>query len=260
MRASAKPPPSAWYVISLRPVGQHGGVRRAAAQAGLRCVAISTMRIAPQLDARTQSALRSALAAPIVVFTSPNAVRCAGMLATLRGKRGRRVFAIGAGTAAALRRAGIADVQVPARADSDALLAMETLRDLDGRRVGLVTAPGGRDRIAPGLRARGAGLVRADVYARTSVPPSARAWNALRATRGKPAIALSSGDALETLMAHVPDDLRTRVLGARILAGSERLADIARGHGFTDIRVAAGARPADLLAAVRDGRPRRAIR
>ena len=204
------------------------------------------MRIAPQDDARTQAALRSALASPLVVFTSPNAVRCAAMLAPLRGKRGRRVFAIGAGTAAALRRAGIADVQVPARADSDALLALEALRDLDGRRVGLVTAP--------------AGLVRADVYARTSVPPSARAWNALRATRGKPAIALSSGDALETLMAHVPDDLRTRVLGARILAGSERLADIARGHGFTDIRVAAGARPADLLAAARDGRPRRAIR
>ncbi|UHQ20336.1 uroporphyrinogen-III synthase [Lysobacter sp. KIS68-7] len=260
MRATAKPQPPAWYVISLRPVGQHGSVRRAAAQAGLACIALSTMRIAPQDDARTQAALGKALAAPFVVFTSPNAVRCASALASLRGARGRRVFAIGAGTAAALRRAGIAGVQVPPRADSDALLALDALQDVGGRRVGLVTAPGGRDRIAPGLRARGAEVVRADVYAREAQAPMPRAWNALRAVRGKLAIALSSGDALDTLMAHVPGDLRGRLLGARILAGSERLADIAQRHGFDDIRVAEGARPAELLAVVRDGRPRRAIR
>lgn len=260
MRATAKPQRTAWYVISLRPIGQHGGVRRAAARAGLGCIAISTMRIALRDDAASRQILRRALAAPVVVFTSPNAVRSAAAMGSLRGARGRIACAVGAGTAAALKRAGVRDVEVPARADSDGLLALDALQDVRGRQVGLVTAPGGRDRIAPGLRARGAEVIRADVYARTAQAPSARAWQAVRDARGKLAVALSSSDALETFVAGVPADLRARILEARILAGSERLADVARAAGFRDIRVAAGAAPADLLAVARDGRSRRPIR
>ena len=258
MRADATSPAS--YVISLRPVGQHGPVRRAAANAGLGCIALSTMRIAWRDDADTRAALRKALAAPIVVFTSPNAVRGALASGALRGGKRRRVFAIGGGTAAALRRAGIADVDVPPRADSDALLDLPGLRDVAGTTIGLVTAPGGRDAIAPTLRARGADVVRADVYAREPHPPSTRAWNALRNARGRPAIAMSSSDALRTLVAHAPDDLLPRLRDARLLAGSERLATDARALGFRDIHVATGARPADLVAVARDGRPRRRIR
>jgi uroporphyrinogen-III synthase len=261
MRANATRRPPGWYVISLRPVGQHAAVRRAAARAGMGCIAVSTMRIAPRDDAATRARLRDALAAPVVVFTSPNAVRCAAGLATLRARRGRAVCAIGAGTAAALRRAGIGDVLVPSRADSEALLSLDPLRDVSGMRIGLVTAPGGRDRIEPVLRSRGADVVRADVYAREAMPPPTRAWHALREARGHPAIALSSSDALATFLAHAPPDLLAKVRTARVLAGSDRLASVARRLGFADIRLAASARPVDLVdAASRDGRPRRAIR
>jgi uroporphyrinogen-III synthase len=259
MRATAKPRPAAWYVISLRPVGQHDAVRRAAARAGMGCVAVSTMRIAGRDDAGTRTRLRTALAAPIVIFTSPNAVRAAAALMPLRRKRGQRALAIGAGTAAALRRHGVSDVQVPARADSDALLAMEALRDVDGHPIGLVTAPGGRDRIAPGLRARGAEVARADVYAREPRVPTARDFDTLRGARGRWAIALSSGEALRTLVEHAPADVLPALRAARVLAGSERLAEEASALGFRDLRVAAGARPGELVAA-RDGRSRRGIR
>lgn len=259
MRATAKPRPPAWYVISLRPVGQHDAVRRAAARMGMGCIAISTMRIAIRDDADTRARLRDALAAPVAIFTSPNAVHAAAANVSLRRKRGQRTLAIGAGTAAALRRHGVDDVLVPDRADSDALLAMDALRDVGGTRIGLVTAPGGRDRIAPGLRARGAEVVRADVYAREPRAPTARDFDALRRTRGRWAIALSSGEALATLMAHLPADLTPAIHRARVLAGSERLADEARALGFGEVRVAAGARPGELVAA-RDDRPRRHIR
>lgn len=248
-----------WYVISLRPLGQHAAVRAAAARAGMGCVALSAMRIATRDDAATRRTLRDALRAPRVVFTSPNAVRAAASMQDLKRKRGQQVFAIGAGTAAALRRAGIDDVLVPGRADSDALLAMDALRAIEGTQVGLVTAPGGRDRIEPGLRARGATVVRADVYARTPHPPAPRAFAALRAARGRWAIALSSGEALRVLVEHAPPDLLPKLRAARVLAGSDRLADEARALGFKDLRIAAGARPADLVAA-RDGRSRRGIR
>src|SRR5918993_5174890 len=53
-------PLQGWYVISLRPLGRHGGVRAAAARHGARCVAVSTLRIEPLHDPR---ALTAALAA-----------------------------------------------------------------------------------------------------------------------------------------------------------------------------------------------------
>lgn len=260
MRPNTQRGTAAWYVISLRPVGQHGALRRAAANAGAQCIAVSTTRITPRDDKASRAALRAALAAPVVVFTSPNAVQCAAALSPMRRRRGQVVCAIGAGTAAALRRAGVSDVVVPARADSDGVLALPALRDVAGTVVGLVTAPGGRDRLAPGLQARGARVARADVYARTPIAPPPRAWAALRDLGSRPCIAMSSLDALRGFVSHAPVDLRARILDWDIAAGSERLADEARALGFRRVRIAASVRPADLVAAARDGGRRRSIR
>ncbi|MFX9532994.1 uroporphyrinogen-III synthase, partial [Acinetobacter baumannii] len=77
-------------------------------------------------------------------------------------------------------RAGLEPVAVPERMDSEGLLALPELRDVRGIAVGLVTAPGGRDAIAPALRARGAQVRRADVYRRLPLPPSPRTLARLR--------------------------------------------------------------------------------
>jgi uroporphyrinogen-III synthase len=258
MQSSADRGNAAWYVISLRPAGQHAALRRAAMRAGAGFVAVSTSRIVACDDAATRRALRAALAAPVVVFTSPNAVRHAAALGPLRDRRGRIACAIGDGTAAALRRAGLRDVHVPPRADSEGLLALEPLQSIAGCDVGLVTAPGGRDRIAPGLQARGARVLRADVYMREPITPRARAWSSLREARGRGWIAASSGEALAAFAEQAPADLR--VLALRVVAGSERIASLARTLGFQRVVVASGARPGDLVAAARDGGRRQAFR
>jgi len=64
-------------------------------------------------------------------------------------------------------------------------------------------------------------------------------------------LALSSGLALEVLLDSLPADVLARLRGARVLAASARLADLARGHGFDDVVQADDARPASLLAAAR---------
>ena len=68
-------------------------------------------------DAASGDALVQALAAPVVVFTSPAAVRAAAQLRPLAVRTGQHWLAVGAGTAAALRRAGIVQVQAPGRMD-----------------------------------------------------------------------------------------------------------------------------------------------
>jgi uroporphyrinogen-III synthase len=237
------------YVISLRPVGEHAALRAAAARHGARVLALSSCRLVQRGDAGTRRQLRDALRAPRVIFTSPTAVRAALALQPLRRRRGPLCFAVGSSTARALARAGIEEVAVPQRMDSEGLLALPGLQHVRGQAIGLVTAPGGRGMIERTLVAAAAQVVRADVYARVPVSPSPRAIAALRALDARAWLALSSGEALDSVLAALPGAARRQLLRAHVVAASVRLAQLARSHGFVDVVIAASARPRDLMAA-----------
>jgi uroporphyrinogen-III synthase len=256
MPRDAPPALSGCYFISLRPVGGHDALRRAAAMHGARVIALSPWRLESRDDAGTRAALHDALSASKVVFTSPAAVRAACALRTLRTRRDQPWFAVGSGTAAALRRAGIAEVIAPMRMDSEGLLALPGLRDVRGTQVGLVTAPGGREYIAADLRRRGARVLRADVYARIPVVLSPRTVTRLRAHGAAPLLlALSSGEALVRVLDALPADLAAMLKQrARVIAASARLAALARDHGFPDIVIADNARPRALVDAAATAR------
>src|SRR5690606_22867134 len=147
-------------------------VRRAAAALGARTLALSPWRIACLDDPNVRSTLQRTLAAPRVVFTSPAAVAAAAALQPLRPGPDQAWVAVGAGTAQAMRRAGAGHVESPARMDSEGLLALPALGDVQGLDVGLVTAPGGRGVIAATLARRGARVLRANVYERVAIAPS----------------------------------------------------------------------------------------
>jgi uroporphyrinogen-III synthase len=236
-------------VVSLRPANDHAAIRRAAAAHGWRAIALSPWKIAVRTDEASRAALRTALAADIVIATSPAAVGAARTLATLRIRRGQIFCAVGSATAAALRRAGVIEVLAPERMDSEGLLALPSLQAVRGRTIGVLTAPGGRDLIAPALRARGAQVRRADVYAREPIALSPASLARLRAFDGPLLLPVSSGEALQRIFDHAPPDIAARLRGARVLAASARLAALAQSLGCGDVRVAAGPRPTQLLAA-----------
>lgn len=253
-RVDASLPLHGWTVLSLRPRGQHGGLRAAATRAGARLLALSPQAIEARGDGATRAALRQALDADIVLFTSPNAVRSASTLQDLALLRGQQVLAVGRGTRSALRRRDI-DAEAPARMDSEGLLAMPALNDVAGRRIGLVTGAGGRNLLAPALRERGARVARADTYRRVPVALSARGQSGLAALLAAPRrilLVLSSADALEGLLAQTAPALRQRLTAIPVVAASARLAQAAEVAGFRRITVASSARPADLLHAAAD--------
>jgi uroporphyrinogen-III synthase len=242
-----------YTVVSLRPADDHAALRRAAAAHGWRTVALSPWRIAVRDDHATRAGLDKALnLSQVVIVTSPAAARAASTLANLRRGRGQTWCAIGSGTAATLRRAGIDPVLTPTRMDSEGLLSLPVLRDIEERRIALITAPGGRDRIAPSLRARGARLQRVDVYAREPLIPNAAALARLRAIRGRWLLPLSSGEALQHLLTVLPSDLAARLRKADVVAASARLAQAAQEAGCRRVRIAAGPRPQQLLAVAID--------
>ena len=243
------------YVISLRPVGGHAAIRRAATARGARVLALSPWKLAPRDDRATRDDLRAALAAGRVLATSPAAVRAANALRPLRRRPGQQWFAVGAGTAAALRRAGVDEIAAPARMDSEGLLALPGLRGVRGSDIGMLTAPGGRGRIAPALQRRGARILRADVYERVLVAPSPRAVAALCRLDAPAWLLLSSGEALAYLLDVLPADAVAALRRVRVAAASERLAGLARDRGFTGIVTAASALPRDLLDAAARAAP-----
>lgn len=244
MPASAHVPTT---LISLRPAGEHGAMRRAAARHGLAMLAVSPWRLQARDDAITRATLAQALAAPVVVFTSPAAVRAAQALGPLAPAPGACWLAVGEGSARALRRAGVVDVVQPERMDSEGLLALPALAA--AARVGLVTAPGGRGVIAAELARRGSDVVRADVYERVPLRLSPPTLRRLRALAGPTVLAISSGEALIKVLDQLPADLLARWQAQPVVAASERLAALAAERGFGRIVRAQGPRPAQLLAA-----------
>lgn len=243
------PTPPAWYVISLRPQGGHDALRRAAGRHGAGLLAFSPWRIRRCDDGATRDALRTALACPIVVFTSPAAVAAAHALQPLRDRGGQAWLAVGSGTATALRRAGIGHVAFPARMDSEGLLSLPALAGIRGTPLGFVTAPDGRNLLVPTLQSRGARVHRAEVYRRESVPLDSRALKAFAALDKPACLLLSSGGALEQVLAHLPDGLAARFMALPVAAASQRLVDAAREAGFVHVVLADGPRPAQLMKA-----------
>jgi uroporphyrinogen-III synthase len=142
-------------------------------------------------------------------------------------------------------------VRVPARSDSEGLLAMPELQALAGTAVGLVTAPGGRGLLAPALAARGAQVRRADVYQRLPPRFDRRHRARLQALGPDVALLLSSGEALAHFLHGLAPEAAGVLARARVVVASPRLAELARQAGARAPRVAASAAPADLVAALR---------
>ena len=234
-----------WYVISLRPQGQHAGMRRAAAKHGARVFALSTLVLQP-LPAPLM--LKKALACDRVIVTSPVAIQMAHAQQPLQCLPNQRWFVLGKTSANALNRLGIANVVCPAAgANSEALLACPELADIHGAVIGLITAPNGRDLLHQELQRRGAQLLIANVYQRVATPPALARRQALQALPTKTALLVSSAEAL-TVLWHSLENTEKNALRVRpAIAASTRLATVLTDFGFSNVLVADDARPQSLL-------------
>lgn len=240
----------AWYVISLRPLGQHEGVRRAAARVGARCFALSTLELRP-LPARAQ--LQQALTCPWIIVTSPAAARFAAAQSALRRRRGQQWFALGRGTAAALERAGIDEVHTPrAGSTSEALLAELPLDEMKNGRVGLVTAPGGRGEIAAALARRRIPVVVAEVYRRVARPlPASRLEAMLALPPRRRVLLVSSAEAFDALWQSCDAGQRANLRRFRCIASSERLRTHLASRGLQDCALADDASAGAMVVAAK---------
>ena len=238
-------PLSGWTLVSLRPQNQHAGVRQAARQFGARVIAASAYMLAALPD---DGALERVLACPIRIASSPNAVRYATMHSPLPG----HWLAVGSATASTLLRAGATSVRVPEPQTADGLLALDILQSVKGRRIGLLTAPDGRDLLERTLPERGARLITANSYQRRPVTLPAATRQRIVASGPATALLVTSQRAFQRFFTQF-DDAGQRTLKTRIcIASSMRLLEYLQAQGFARVLQSRSTLPQDTVQALAD--------
>lgn len=235
-------------VLNTRPAHQAAGLSAALAAAGaevaeLPLITITRLPLAPE-DERLLLDLDRYDG---VFFVSANAARLGlDAVANAWAQWPWRLpaYAVGASTAAVLADAGLEAV-LPARADSEGLLALPALQAVAGQRFLLLRGEEGRELLPGTLRERGA---RVDVIAlyRRALPAEAPAqWRALRAQGLPDDVVLTSPDALRHWQAVAGGE----ATAPRWVVVSPRLRALAEAAGARVVE-AAGADVDSLLAAL----------
>jgi uroporphyrinogen-III synthase len=186
----------------------------------------------------------------LAVFVSPNAVdkACAAIAARAPWPRGLRAATVGRQSAAALARRGIVAVLAPQDgADSEALLALPELADVQGWRVVIFRGDGGRELLGETLTARGAAVTYSTCY-RRSRPDADPAPLLARWRRAQlDAVTVTSSEGLANLWAMLPGEGQALLRRTPVFAPHARIAANARALGLARV-VSTGAGDAGLLA------------
>jgi uroporphyrinogen-III synthase len=185
------------------------------------------------------------------IFISANAATRAMNL--LRARRPElpprlRLAAVGRTSAHELERFHAGPVLVPrGRFDSEALLDLPELRDVQGKRIVIFRGEGGRELLADTLTARGACVEYAECYRRvrpdTDVGPLLARW-----ARGEIDVAVvTSVEGLRNLYDMLGKPGSRWLVKTPLVVVSERVADAARELGFTHASMVAPAAGDDAV-------------
>jgi uroporphyrinogen-III synthase len=170
----------------------------------------------------------------LAIFISPNAVlRAMNQVAARRSwPAGLRAAAVGKGSVKELKRFGITEVLVPTRSfDSEGLLALPELQQIDGWRVVIFRGDGGRELLGDTLARRGAEVEYVECYRRArpraDAAPLLRAW----ARNEVDAVTVTSSEGLRNLFEMLGKLGQSWFLRTPLLAPHPRIAAVARELG-----------------------------
>ena len=214
-----------------------------------RAVLLPAIEIWPAEDAASVQRL---LQQPFdwVIFVSPNAVRYAQGLVPVAEWRGSGFGAVGATTAQLLNEVGIPVDLVPSQGyDSEGLLSLPQLNDIEQQHILIVRGEGGRALLGDTLEARGGKVRYAEVYRR--VKPSTPVDRLLeRWGEEVQLVTVTSKEVLNNLVTMLGDRGWGLLSSTPLLVISERMEKEAERLGFREIFRAKGADDLSLMAAI----------
>lgn len=238
---------SGLHVLNTRPRQQAAGLSAALREAGARVSELPLIEIVPRaLSADEERLLLDLDRFDGVFFVSANAARL-GLDAVAgcwpQWPYRLPVYAVGRGTAAVLEAAGLRTI-VPAHADSEGVLALPALAQVEGQRFLVFRGDTGRELLRDALTERGATVQVLSLYHRVVPANAEAAWQALVSSAPQ-VVVLTSPDALrhwQQVAGSAATTLHWLVVSPRMRA----LADAAGAR----VTAAAGADTASLLTAL----------
>jgi len=222
-------------IVVTRPQEQAKTLAQRITLLGGNVILFPLLEIEPISDSRQLSDLIARLADfDLAVFISPNAVQfgIAAIRAAGELPDGLRIATVGQGSARALRNAGVSEVIAPLdRSDSEALLDLPQLQNVQNRKIVIFRGDGGRELLGDTLKSRGAEVEYANCYHRSK---PALDISTLLASRPD-AITISSSEALSYLGDHLNDADHRHILAVPLFVPHARIAEKAQQQGWLKV-------------------------
>lgn len=226
-------------IVVTRPERQAGALVELIHRAGGTPVVFPVLEILEVDDPGPLVALCGRLAQfDLAIFISPNAVQKAMDLISAHGgfPPGLRAATVGKGSAAELRRLGIADVIAPSkRFDSEALLELPEMHAVAGKHIVIFRGDGGRELLGDTLVARGATVEYAACYRRSKpgadAAPLLRLWSRDEIS----GCVITSSEGLRNLWEMVGPAGRVWLEQTLLFVPHPRVAETARALGSTRV-------------------------
>lgn len=229
-------------ILVTRPIEQSGNLAKEIRDAGGEAIVFPAMDIVPIRDETLTQRIAQLPTYDAAIFISPNAVHhgLATMKMPLAWPDQVRIYALGPGTARALRQHGLLKVIQPDGQDTEALLALPSLHAVSNQRILIIRGVGGRELLADTLRGRGALIDYAECYRR--VRPECDAGPIIqRWSRGDiHAVTINSAETLHNLSIMLGDAGAEYLRATPVFAPHEKIAQSARALGIEQVVATAG--------------------
>lgn len=229
-------------ILVTRPLEQTDALAEEIRDAGGEAIIFPAMAIVPVHDDALAQRLAQLATYDVAIFISPNAVRHG--LDTIdtpcAWPEQVRVYALGPGTARALKQRGLVKVIQPDGHDTEALLALPSLHAVANQRIVIFRGVGGRELLADTLRSRGAIVEYAECYRRlrpeSDAGPIIQRWTA----GDIHAVTINSAETLHNLATMLGDAGIPYLRATPVFAPHEKIAQSARAFGIEQVVATAG--------------------
>ncbi|MDV6254041.1 uroporphyrinogen-III synthase [Vibrio sp. EA2] len=191
--------------------------------------------------------------AHFIIAVSRHAVQCAQQILSNNGiswPKHAIYLAVGQKTAHNLSKCTQQKVHYPQVSDSEHLLQLPALNNVDQQTVVILRGNGGRELIKDALVRRGAKVHYSETYKREFIPfdpvSCISLWKTLRINQ----LIVTSGEQLDYLCSQLTTEQLAWLNQQELYIPSQRIADIAIQKGFTQVRCTGSASNQELLAAL----------
>lgn len=222
-------------VVVTRPRAQASQLQQRIEQFGGKVILFPLLEITPVTDVQAlQNVIGRLGEFNLAIFISPNAVHygleAIGVLSNIPATL--QIASVGQSSAQALREAGIKQVIAPQdKSDSEALLALPVLQNVQGWKVAIFRGDGGRELLGDTLKARGARVEYITCYQRSKPQQDL----AVLLAQPVDAITVSSSEALQHLWEMLGKQNSLQLADTAIFVSHARIAENARNMGWKQV-------------------------